>query len=200
LIVLPVIYLLIYVTKQRQYRVWLGLILAGLVCSVILFAFRPPLISDLIGLTKIAPIHWNTPTIGGLLSFLRISEWTRYIIILLLPLPVLLAIYWETMGMELAVALLTLITVPTTFFGWSYDQSILLIPIAQVFNWLALSKKKNLNIWIVIAVIISLVINSLQRTLVAMNDVYYLWVPLFWWLIFGLSWKYLPVSMPAELE
>jgi hypothetical protein len=89
--------------------------------------------------------------------------------------------------MEFSVALLTLITVPVTFFGWSYDQTILLIPIAHIFNMASRVNHKLFNICLAIAILSALVFNYWQR-LMNTNDVYYVWVPLFWCLIFGLTW------------
>jgi hypothetical protein len=186
-VVLPVIYLLIYMAVHRQYRGWIGLMVAGLACLGVAFLFRPQLANDLMGEMAIAPVHWFTPTIGGLLSYWGISEATRYMITLLLPLPFILVKYQAQVKMELAVALLTLITVPTTFFGWSFDQTVLLVPIAQVFSWMALSKHKTINTLGAITIAASLVAIYLQR-ISNSGDVYYLWVPLFWWLIFGLNW------------
>jgi hypothetical protein len=99
-------------------------------------------------------------------------------------LPFLLAKYSEQFSLELSVALLTLITVPTTFFGWSYDQTLLLIPIAQVFAWLPHSKYK---LPAIVCIACAIVINYYQRLLI-INDTYYVWVPLFWWVIFGIVW------------
>ncbi|HEY6074849.1 MAG TPA: glycosyltransferase family 87 protein, partial [Anaerolineales bacterium] len=89
LVILSVIYLLVYMAQKRQFQGWLGLLLAGIFCSLVLFVFRPAWISDLIGEMAIAPVHWFTPTIGGLLSHLQITEATRSLILLFLPLPFL---------------------------------------------------------------------------------------------------------------
>jgi hypothetical protein len=185
--ILAVIYLLILMAQHRQYKGWLGLIVAGIVCVIVLFVFRFSWINDLLGETAIAPVNWATPTIGGLLSYHHITEYGRYLIILLLPLPFLLSRYQTTISMEFSVALLTLITVPFTFFGWSYDQTILLIPIAQIFGLTSRLNNKTFNFWLALTVIIALVSNYWQR-LFNTNDVYYFWVPLFWCLIFGLAW------------
>jgi hypothetical protein len=185
--ILAVIYLLILMAQHRQYKGWLGLIIASIVCVIILFIFRASWINDLLGETAIAPVNWATPTIGGLLSYLHISEYGRYLIVLLLPLPFLLSRYRATISMEFSVALLTLITVPVTFFGWSYDQTILLIPIAHIFNMASRVNHKLFNICLAIAILSALVFNYWQR-LMNTNDVYYVWVPLFWCLIFGLTW------------
>lgn len=186
-VVLPVIYLLIYMAIHRQYKGWIGLMAAGVACLGVAFLFRPNLANDLMGEMAIAPVHFVTPTIGGMLSYWGITEVASYMIILLLPLPFILAKYQAHVKMELAVALLTLITVPTTFFGWSFDQVVLLIPIAQVFSWMALSKHKTINTWVAITIAVSLVAIYFQRSS-NLGDFYYLWFPLFWWPIFGLNW------------
>ena len=187
MVVLPLIYILIYMAQRRQYKGWIGLILAGLSCLAIVTLFRPHWVGDLLGEMAISPVHWATPTIGGLLSSWGLPDIMRYMIILFLPLPFILARYQASIKMELAVALLTLITVPTTFFGWSFDQVILLIPIAQVFTWMTGSKKKTINFWTVFALVVSLGITYIQRAQNS-NDVYYVWFPFFWWFIFGLNW------------
>jgi len=187
MVVLPLIYILIHMAQRRQYKGWVGLILAGISCLVIVTLFRPHWVGDLLGEMAIPPIHWATPTIGGLLSSWGLPDFTRYLMILFLPLPFILAKYQASIKMELAVALLTLITVPTTFFGWSFDQVILLIPIAQVFAWMTLAKNKTINFWFVFALVVSLGITYIQRAQIS-NDVYYVWFPFFWWFIFGLTW------------
>jgi hypothetical protein len=185
--ILAVIYLLILMAQHRQYKGWLGLLIAGIACVIVLFVFRSSWINDLLGEMAIAPVTWATPTIGGLLSYMHISEYGRYLIILLLPLPFLLSRYQTTISMEFSVALLSLITVPTTFFGWSYDQAILLIPIALIFSLISRLNNNIFNFWFAFTVIIAFVLNYWQR-LWNTNDVYYFWIPLFWCFIFGLAW------------
>ena len=92
---------------------------------------------------------------------------------------------FRTFSRELSVAFLTLITVSTTFFGWNYDQTILLIPIAEVFAWLNRSRYKR---HVIACIACAIIINYYQRFLV-INDTYYVWVPLFWWVFFGIVWR-----------
>jgi len=184
IVILPVIYLLVYMARRRQFKGWLGLASAGLACIIILFTFRSDVLYDLLGETMITRVNWATSTIGGLVSYLGVSEKARYLIVLFLPLPFLLASYPEKINLELSVALLTLITVPTTIFGWSYDQAVLLIPIAQVFHWLVRLKYK---LPILISIAGATALNYYQR-LVTINEVYYVWIPLFWLLLFCIIW------------
>jgi len=64
-----------------------------------------------------------------------------------------------------------------------------LIPIAQVFGWLNLSKDKASNAWFVFAIALGLAGIFFQHFFTR-NDVFYLWFPLFWWFIFGLKWRH----------
>ena len=185
MVILPVLYILIYMTLHRKVKGWMGAITVGTIGLVVLLALSPDLIFNPIGETSVAAGRWATSTIGGLLSYLGVTEVARYLIVLLLPLPFLMAKHSEKFSLEFSVAVLTLITVPTTFYGWSYDQTILLIPIAQLFAWLAHSKYR-LAIAALIAGAIGL--NYFQRVL-PFNEVFYLWVPLVWGLIFVTAWR-----------
>ena len=190
LVILSVIYLLMYMARHRKYQGWAGLALASLACFAILLMFRSDLFYHLLGETSVANGRWATSTIGGLLSYLGLSEAARYLILIFLPLPFLLEKHSEKISMELSVALLTLITIPTTFFGWSYDQTMLLIPIAQVFSWLIRSKYR---LPLIICIVCVMALNYFQRVL-PINEVYYVWIPLIWWFIFGAAWHNISVS------
>jgi hypothetical protein len=187
MVILVLIYLLLIMATSKQFKGWVGLIVAGLTCVVILFAFRLEWFNDLIGLMSIAPVNWGTPTIGGLLSYLGVSEWARYMIVLLLPLPFILAFYKPKIKLEFAVALLTLITVPCTIFGWSSDQLFLLIPAAQVFNWVSGMKNQGLRTIFFLSMGSGVLINWCLR-LFNTNEVFFLWYPIFWWLLFISAW------------
>lgn len=137
LVMLAVPYLLLYMAVQRKWRGWLGLLTAGGACLAILFAFRPAWIADFNLLLHHPPTNWLTPTLGGIMKLYGLGNGGQYLgFIFLLLLPILLK-RPAPLTVESAVSILTLITVPTTFFGWSFDQSILLAPIAQIVAWLS---------------------------------------------------------------
>lgn len=185
LVVLPALYVLLYMWTQHKYEGWAGLAMAGFAGLAILLGFRSDLLSNLLGETSVASARWATSTIGGLLSYLGITEAARFLILVFMPLPFYLAWHPEKFGPEFSVALLTLLTVPTTIFGWSYDQTILLIPIAQIFAWLVHSKHQG----IVIAGIVAVTVLSYVQRVLPVNEVYYVWIPLVWWLLFGIAWR-----------
>jgi hypothetical protein len=187
LVVLPLIYLLFYMLWERKFLGLAGLLTAGLACCVVLFIFRPEWVSDFVGLLKIAPVQWLPPTVDGLLRHWQVTDAARYLIVLFFPLPFFLLYKRDIFSLEFSVALLTLITVPITFFGWSFDQTILLIPVAQIFQWLQKKINYKINIVTVLLMILALILNHSQKV-AGINDVYYVWYPLFLWLLFGMNW------------
>jgi hypothetical protein len=195
LLVVP--YLLFYMAYRRKWQGWLGLLAAAAICITALFLFRPPWLADLIHIFAIAPLHWATPTVGGVLSFLHLTEAMRYMVVLLLPLAWFLARKQSAVNLETAVALLTVITVPATFYGWSYDQSILLIPMAQIIGWLLLPSHPKLRVAVIAAVLVSILINWIQR-IMNIGEVYYFWIPLFWAGVYGICIAAEKASGPAK--
>jgi hypothetical protein len=183
IVLLAGIYIVVYMARQRKYRGWAGLAAAGLVGFAILLLLAPDLMNNMMGETSVATGRWATSTIGGLLSYWNITEAARYLFLLLLPLPIYMAIHPERFSVEFSVAVLTLINLPTTFYGWSYDQTILLIPIAQIFSWLTRSQYR---LAITLGIVGVVALNYVQRVL-PFNEVYYVWVPLAWWAIFALA-------------
>jgi hypothetical protein len=89
--------------------------------------------------------------------------------------------------MKTAVALLTLVTLPTTFFGWSFDQALLLIPIVQVLAWMHYIRNPAARAWLSAAIAMALILTYYQRMMQS-NEVYYVWVPLFWLILFFPAW------------
>jgi len=179
MVILAVVYILLYALYRRRWQLWLGLLSAGLFCMLILFLFRPEWIMDLAGILHIAPVNWATPTIGGFVSYFHITEILRYLFVVFLPLAWFLSRPQSTMSVLASVALLTVLTVPTTFFGWSYDQTILTIPIAQLFGWLAVSSRNTTKI-AGTAMILLITILTWTHHIFTTNDVYYVWIPLTW--------------------
>lgn len=190
IVLLAGIYLVAYMARQRRLQGWAGLLVSMVLGFAILLVLAPDLISNMMGETSVASGRWATSTIGGLLSYWNITEAARFLFVLLLPLPFYMAMHPEKFSVEFSVALLTLINLPTTFYGWSYDQTILLIPIAQVFSWLTRSKYRA---HLAALILVVLAFNYFQRML-PLNEVYYVWVPLAWWMIFGITWREVSLS------
>ena len=198
LVILPVIYLLLNFLRYEYRKGLLGLFTSGVLCLILLFLIRPTWILDLKVLLSIAPVNWLTPTIGGLLSYLRITEAGRYIVVILFPLALYLSLQ-KHLEMTQVIPFLVLLTVPFTFFGWSYDQCILLIPIAQMLGWLAESQQSVHKFVLFFLMGLILILNLVHRV-VNSDDLYYLWVPVAWGLIYGLAWWLLKSREPHSRQ
>lgn len=189
LVMLVTPYLMFYMAMRRKWAGWIGLGVAGAVCLVILFILRPSWIVDFSALLDAPPINWATPTIGAFLGLYGVGPWLRYVGIgFLLLLPVFLC-RPKPVSLETSASVLILLTIPTTFFGWSYDQSLLLVPIAQIVGWLFGSVRSVMGRSVVIAaMVVTMVVNMAQRV-AKTSEVYFFWVPLAWGVIYALaSW------------
>jgi len=189
LVILVGPYLMFYMAVRRKWAGWLGLGVAGVTCLMILFILRPSWIVDFSALLDAPSIDWATPTIGGFLGFHGIAPWSRYVGIgFLLLLPFFLR-RSESISLETAASVLILVTIPMTFFGWSYDQSLLLVPIAQIVGWLCSPLQSVIRRWALsVAMVVVIAVNIAQRV-AKTSDVYSFWVPLAWGAIYTLaSW------------
>lgn len=181
-------YLVAYMATRRKWAGWLGLGVAGVGCLAILFILRPGWVADFSSLLDAPPIDWATPTVGGFLSLLGVGQWVRYAgIAFLLLIPVFL-LREKPVSLDTAASVLILVTIPTTFFGWSYDQSLLLVPIAQIVGWLSgPASSVATRCTSGAAMVVAIAINLAQRV-VQTSEVWFLWVPLAWGGIYGLAW------------
>ena len=184
LVILVVPYLLFYMAMRRKWSGWLGLGFSGAICLVVLFALRPSWITDFSGLFQAPPSGWATPTLGGLLSLYGAGWWARYLVIGFLVLVPLFLRWAERLSPETATNVLILVTIPTTFFGWSYDQSLLLAPIAQLVSWLFGPFRSSVGRWVVAIGAVVVLAASLAQRVISTDEVYFFWVPLSWGVIY----------------
>lgn len=179
-------YLLLYMALRRKWSGWLGLGVAGAICAATLFILRPGWATDFQGLLSIAPVNWATPTLGGFLATYGIGSWSRYLVFAFLPLVLIFLRPASRISLETAASVLVLVTIPTTFFGWSYDQSLLLAPMAQIIGRLFASLRSGGRWATIAAMVLAMTLNMAQR-IIATDEVYYVWVPIAWGAIYALA-------------
>lgn len=181
-------YLLLYMAKRRKWAGWIGLGAAGAVCVLILCARRAAWLEDYLSVVDIFSVDWATPTIGGLLGFYGCGRWARlFSVVGFLLLPLLLR-GERPVALETAVSVLILVTLPTTFFGWSFDHSLLLVPVAQIIGWLSgplLARAEKCTVGGAMA---AAVVTDIAQRIAQTSEVFYLWVPLAWGGIYGMAW------------
>ncbi|MCJ7739192.1 MAG: DUF2029 domain-containing protein [Anaerolineae bacterium] len=186
LVTLTVPYLLAYAIMRKEWRFVWGLLSTSVFCMLTLFALRPEWIQDYSAYFSNPPSNWLTPTLGGLLQQVGVSGWPQYAgLTLLVLLPRFLG-RSSRRSLESTVSLLTLITIPTTFFGWSFDQVMLLIPMAEIFSWILASGHPILvRIGASFASISVIVVSYVLRS-VTHNDIHFIWIPILWVGIYAL--------------
>ena len=186
LVTLTVPYLIAYAIIRKEWRFVWGLLSTSVFCVLTLFALRPEWIQDYSAYFSNPPSNWLTPTLGGLLQQVGISGWPQYAgLTLLVLLPRFLG-RPSPRSLESTVSLLTLITIPTTFFGWSFDQVMLLIPMAEIFSWILTSGHPILvRIGASLASIGVIVVSYVLRS-VTHNDIHFIWIPILWVGIYAL--------------
>ena len=177
-------YLMFYMAMRRKWAGWLGFGLAGVICLLVLFTLRPGWIVDFSALLDAPPINWATSTIGGFLVWIGFGSWLQYVGVGLL---LLLPFFLRRLELKMAASVLVLITLPTTFFGWSYDQSLLLVPIAQIIGWLFAPLQPVMARWGLWAAIVAVIVVNFGQRVMETSEVYFFWVPLAWGAIYTLT-------------
>lgn len=185
LVVLSTPYLFLYMASRQKLQGWLGFLLGINLLFLVLYFLRPEFLRDYVGMFSIAPINWAVPTLGGLFSYFGFPEFLRYSIFLLIPLSWKYSRLTSTIDARTGVAILTAVTLLTSFYGWSYDQSLLLIPIAQIFGWAFTFINKHIRYSLVGVGIIALLVNWLQRIIVT-TEMFYVWIPVLVAIIYGI--------------
>jgi hypothetical protein len=185
LVVLLVPYLLIYAAIRRKWAVWLGLVAALAVCLVVVSALRPSWISDYFQPFIMPHVGWQTPTIGGIVVSVGAPPWLRFIGLGSLVLLPLLLSGSHPVSLMMATSVILLVSIPTALFGWSYDQSLLIIPIAQIVGWMFTTPDSKRRKWIVGVFVASVVVLNILQRATNPNDVYLFWVPLAWGFIYA---------------
>jgi hypothetical protein len=122
--------------------------------------------------------------LGGLWSLYGAGWWARYLVIGFSVLVPLFLRWAERLSPETSTAVLILVTIPTTFFGWSYDQSLLLAPIAQLVGWLFDPLRLSVGRWAVAIGTVMVLVASMAQRIVSTEEVYFFGAPLAWGAIY----------------
>lgn len=200
LVILTGPYLILYMVVRRKWSGLLGISTAVAICLAFLFVLRPSWIVDYITPLSSPPTFWETPTFGGVLKSYGAGSWSQYIGFGFLGLLPFLLRKLSPLTLESTTSLLTLVTVPITFFGWSYDQNILLLPIAEIICWTAAPSSSRRARWVVALLVVCVLVVSMIQRVKAMNEVVFFWVPLAWWAIYALAAWMTGRGHPSKLD
>ena len=128
------------------------------------------------------PLYWQTPTLGGVLrefvfdanpqaQYLpAITGALGWLGLLLIKRP---RICWRSLAGPLL-----LISVPTAAYGWSFDQSVLLLPYLQMVAWLVAADnwKRGPRVW-VLASLVAIAAVTVSQNLLGIRELFFFWVP-----------------------
>jgi Glycosyltransferase family 87 len=195
--------LFVWLANERQWKLFVGLILAGATVISIPLLFNVGIYSryvELIGAGGVLrPLDWATPSLGTALGeFLAIHDmWIRW-------LPSVVGGFWflwywsrraATWDWVSELPLILLVSVATASFAWTFDHIVLVPAVIQGAVWTAKSERKPQR-RLVIGVYLALAAILLVAKVIVRNDFWYFWVaPAF--LIFYL---YVRASVGADLN
>ena len=181
-----------WVIKQRRWAVLWGLVATLLVLCAFLTRFRPTWILDYVRAMRHPPLYWRAPVAGTVLRILFgwRRTWLQYLPSMSLCVLALVVLRRrrEPLVWRDAVSPLLLLSVPTAAYGWSFDQLTLLVPYLQVVFWATRRHSSRLIAAIALVSINGLMLWSNPRL---GDDLYLLWVPVAWGLVYMSAWRVL---------
>ena len=171
----------LYVLRTRRWQMAIGFGGTVVLTALVLWAIRPSWLQDYLASAATANLlGWESSNLGGILFLMTGWIGVRFLSLIAVPLVVLACMRWGTkQNFRIfidASLLLSLITAP---YGFSYDQTTLLVPILTL---LALGVRGVFQTWDRIAIAGALVtanVLSYYQRVTTSNDVYFFWLPLF---------------------
>mgnify|MGYP006289777149 CR=1 FL=1 len=187
--------ILLWSIRKREWRILAGGALALLVTSLLPWIINPEVWREYFYATShYPPVDWATPTLGGLLRFVFGIDrfWLQFVG------PGLGGVwfffYWRRYGEHWEwrehLPLLLLISVATAAYGWSSDQSVLLVAVLPVILGLV---QRPWNVRKVLSILAYLLINFLVLSL----RVQEFWM---WWLALAYLGWYLLATRVVDVR
>lgn len=125
-------------------------------------------------------LRWETPTIGGVISHYLGADLGKYLGIIVLPVVLyLLLLNKERLDIKTTTSMILLVSLPTTIFGWSYDQVILIFPLMQIAVWVVEGELETADAsLVVLSLVLYDAVMLYLRIAQTPNELYYSWVPI----------------------
>ena len=125
-------------------------------------------------------LQWETPTMGGIVSHYLGTDLAKYLGFIVLPIVLcLLILNKKKLDIRTTTSMILLVSLPTSIFGWGYDQVILVFPLMQIVVWIV---EGELGIADASIVAFSLLLCNTVLLYLRMaqtpNELCYFWVPI----------------------
>jgi hypothetical protein len=172
-----------WVVMQKCWRAMLGLIIAGAIAALLPLAIDAEIYSQYVRLFSasgiVRPIEWATPSLGtavGEIFSIR-AAWLRW-------LPTLFGTLWllwyyhrhsNAWDWPLHLPLISLVSVATASFVWTFDQVVLLPALIQATVWWTNTRATSMSKMILSSYLIMMALVLLAKVFVR-NDLWYFWL------------------------
>ncbi len=177
------IFLLLWVIEKQLLRLGLGAVLAGLIAALLPLLFNPKVYSEYVALYGISgilkPLDWPAPTLRNLLRlFLGVNDrWVQFA-------PTAIAIAWafhhwrrykHGWNWRDQVPIISVVSVASSIFVWTYDQVVLLPAILEGAAWIRQRPAPWIRFWCARVYVTINVIHLLMRFWLA-EELWYFWL------------------------
>lgn len=177
------IFLLLWLIEKQIWRLVLGAVLAGLVAALLPWFFNPKVYSEYVALYGISgilkPLDWPAPTLRNLLRLLvGIDDpWLQFA-------PTAIAVAWvfyhwrrhkSGWNWRDQVPIISVVSVASSIFVWTYDQVVLLPAILEGAAWIRQRPAPWIKFWCARVYITINVIHLLMRFWLA-EELWYFWL------------------------
>jgi len=175
---LPVAFL--WLAIERRWKPFITFGVTLLAALSFLFWRLPSWLDPYLTTMRSPLLKWESPTIGGVMSHYLGADLGKYLGIIVLPVVLYLILRnKERLDIRTTTSMILLLSLPTSIFGWSYDQVILIFPLMQIAVWVV---EGELEIADASLVVFSLVLYNAVilylRIAQTPNELYYFWVPI----------------------
>lgn len=183
--------ILVWCWRQKNWKVLAGMTLAVCVALSVSWAFNPSLVSQyLYAATHYPPSSYASAALGTVLrSLLGENKFWLQFVAPLIGSAWLLVYWWgrrTTWNWAEQISIVLLVSIATTAYGWTFDQSVLLIPMILVGVWCS---QGGWSIRVALLYLPYLVINLLMLILkVYQNAYWWLGLGFFLWYLWAQGW------------
>ncbi len=172
---------------RRRWRVLTGFAIALGGLTAIALVLRPTVVFEFFSATINGNLFgWQVPTLSGVLELLW--GWSVGKLIACIVLPLAILFWWRyriNVNTQRIVDVTLLVSLITTPFCWSYDFTILIIPLLSIVAWLVEGNRTKSQTRILTGVLVAANFAMFLTRIFVDNEVYFFWLPIIIALIYG---------------
>ena len=202
LLYLLYIVVLWWILRERRWRVLSGLISTMALLVGLLLLISPNILPYYWqAISQTLPLYWRTATLGAVLRGLYGAEfaWLQFFPALVAAFSVVVfllyrrpTVHWPNDALPIL-----LISIPTSMYGWSFDQVILLPIYLQIVAWVFQRKEASrLSRWLLAGGLILMNGVLLLQNQLKIDDLFFFWPPLALGLLYLYGLKVLELERP----